>query len=487
VTPLHSKTIARPYQEHAYQFLAAHRGGILGISMGGGKSKVAVDYIVSHNLLRSLIVAPPSVVNVWPNQFRVHGAHEVAVLALSDKRYSVAQRTELAQRFIHQHGTCKRPHCVVVNHEAIWREPFQQFALESGFQCLVIDESHRCQDAGAKLSRFAMKAASCIPHRIALSGTPTPNSEADIFSQARFVNPAIFGWKVSAFGPKYCQLGGYTGTKRVGIRAEMRAEFTRLVSQVLFVVTPEEMNLNLPEITHSERTCQLSPTHRQQYEELKHTYYTELAEGEHVTAVNAGVKLLRLQQFTSGHVKLDDHDSPKVWGDHKEQLLLDTLRDVQEPVVVFTRFTEDLNATARCAATLGLRYGEVSGRRKDLTAEATLPDNIDVLGVNLKAGSLGIDLSRAALMIFYSVGHSLVDYEQALKREHRPGQSHPVRVLHLLCHDSVDEQVYTAIRNKHDIVQAFLASVQQLQQTRPSDRFAVTHGASVLTATEEAL
>ena len=97
-------------------------------------------------------------------------------------------------------------------------------------------------------------------------------------------------------------------------------------------------------------------------------------------------------------------------------------------------------------------YGEISGRRKDLTENATMPGDIDIMGVQISAGGLGIDLTRACLAINYSVGYSLSDYEQWLARMHRPGQTRPVRYINLVVEDSVDEAVYRAIEKKQDIV-----------------------------------
>ena len=67
-----------------------------------------------------------------------------------------------------------------------------------------------------------------------------------------------------------------------------------------------------------------------------------------VTAANAMVKLLRLQQVTGGCVPTDDGTTHRV-DSGKQKLLADTLEDIgkDEPVVVFCRFHADLDCRPR--------------------------------------------------------------------------------------------------------------------------------------------
>ncbi len=43
-----------------------------------------------------------------------------------------------------------------------------------------------------------------------------------------------------------------------------------------------------------------------------------------------------------------------------------------------------------------------------------MPDHIDIMGVQEKAGGVGIDLTRARYAVDFSRGYSLGDYEQKL-------------------------------------------------------------------------
>ena len=97
----------------------------------------------------------------------------------------------------------------------------------------------------------------------------------------------------------------------------------------------------------------------------------------------------------------------------------------------------------------------MSGEVKDLD-EARFPADKDVLAVQLQAGGVGIDLTRASIGVYYSMGFSLGDYQQSLARLHRPGQKYNVTFYHLVATSTVDQQVYKALQNRRAVVEEIL-------------------------------
>jgi SNF2 family DNA or RNA helicase len=177
-----------------------------------------------------------------------------------------------------------------------------------------------------------------------------------------------------------------------------------------------------------------------------------------VVADNALVKLLRLQQITSGHVKTDDGRTVEV-GTAKADALVDLLSDIPvgEPVVVFCVFRHDLAQLRRVAERLGRNYGEISGSQKDLTDEATMPKGIELLGVQWQSGAVGIDLTRARYGVIFSPTFNGGDYEQGLARQHRPGQTRPTVFYHLVANGTVDNAIYGALKKRKELVGQILS------------------------------
>lgn len=90
----------------------------------------------------------------------------------------------------------------------------------------------------------------------------------------------------------------------------MREDFLKKLHSVAFRVTKEEC-LDLPDIIEEVRTVDLEPKAMKMYQELEKESFTELEDSE-VSAVNVLTKLLRLSQFTGGHLTDDDGDSNAV-------------------------------------------------------------------------------------------------------------------------------------------------------------------------------
>jgi len=184
----------------------------------------------------------------------------------------------------------------------------------------------------------------------------------------------------------------------------------------------------------------------------------EVREGR-VTAANAMVKLLRLQQLTGGWVKTDDERYRRLdWA--KQRLLEDTLEDIgtKEPVVVFCRFHADLDAVQEACASLGSTCRELSGRRDEL--ECWQAGEAQVLAVQISSGGVGVDLSRARYALYYSLSFSLGEYDQARSRVHRPGQTRPVEHIHLVAKGTVDERIMRALERRAEVIQAILAEIK---------------------------
>jgi SNF2 family DNA or RNA helicase len=83
-----------------------------------------------------------------------------------------------------------------------------------------------------------------------------------------------------------------------------------------------------------------------------------------------------------------------------------------------------------------------------------------VLVAQIQSGGIGIDLTRASYGVFYSLGHSLSEYLQAIARLHRPGQEKTTRfyslVATLLGKTTVDGFVYEALSQRKEVIDAII-------------------------------
>lgn len=446
-------TVTSPWdhQRRAFDFMKEKSGGLLAMDMGTGKSMTAVALALHWGCKKILILCPLSVVNVWPREFGRHSLDKYRVMPLN--KGSVVEKTDRANSFMKVSDIKGQPCVVVVNYESAWREPFRSFALKAGFDLLIMDESHRIKSAGGSASRFCYLLGKKTGRKLGLTGTPAPHSPLDLYGQFRAIDSDIFGFSFTRFKKRYAQMGGYLGYQVLGYKNKEEMNFK--YKSITFEVSKEEA-LDLPEVTHIDIPCELNSKAMKVYQSLESNFYAEVDSGE-ITAPNCLVKLLRLQQITSGHITNDEGEVNEI-DNSKAKALEDLLEDTppDQCTVVFCRFRKDLDKVQEIADRLGKKYGEVSGTRKDLTDNATIPDKIQILGVQLQSGGVGIDLTKAQTGVYYSIGFSLGDYLQSVARLHRPGQDAHVTFYHLVADKTIDRKVYRALQNKQDVVNSIL-------------------------------
>ena len=448
------------HQRRAFWKAWGKRAAMLAMDMGTGKSKVAVDLVQNRDDRSVLILCPRSVVGVWPREFERHAVARSEWHIVTLDTGSSTRNHALAIAGASLAKARGQRLVVVVNYESAWRTPVSTWLTGREWDTVICDESHRIKSATGKASKFAATLTGHARHRLALSGTPMAHTPLDVFAQYRFLDPAIFGASYYAFKHRYGRWGGYGGYQLLGLMNE--DDLNRRFYSIAYRVGAEV--LDLPVATHSQRDVILGPAARKAYSEMFRTFVTWVKSGddrEPVTVVNALGKLLRLQQITSGFLPGDETRDLVQVDTAKEETLADVLEDLDEPVVVFCRFRGDLDAVKRVCEKQGRRYGELSGRdRSGLGADARMATDIDVLGAQIQSGGVGIDLTRARVCIYYSVGFSLSDYQQSLARVHRPGQSRSVTYVHLVAPGTVDETVYQALSERRDAVEAILREVQ---------------------------
>ncbi len=431
-------------------------GVMLALDMGCGKSRCAVDLICNYpdKFKKVLIVCPVSVIDVWAGnniisgQFDRHATEDQRnkLVIHPVKGVSVEKKTKAAEMARFQALNARKQFICVINYESAWREPFAKWAHDVGFDLIVLDESHRIKTPSGKASKFFASLAKTTKYRLALTGTPCPHAPLDIYGQYRFLDPGVFGTSFTKFRSNFAVMGGFQGHQVLSYRN------TEMLHNKMFLLAHRVMSkdvFDLPPFQSEIRTCTLSKDERDLYNQMNENFCAEI-KNNLVTASNALVKLLRLQEITSGYL-----DKQHI-GDSKRKLLADVLEDfdVKEPIIIFARFTNDLKVVKEIAESQGRTYGELSGNCNDLSQWQG--GNKDVLGVQIKSGREGVDFTRARYSIYYSLGFSLGDYEQSIKRLDRPGQSRSGMYIHLLAEDTIDFKVMDALKKKQEIVESVL-------------------------------
>lgn len=458
-----AKTTPWKHQARAWKFAKENSACLLAMGMGTGKSKVIVDLVGSDpSIRRVLILAPLSVVGVWPRQFAMHyggGAGETLEVLALDDRFSVKEKfKELSDKIMALVAGEFFRLAVVVNYESAWRKPLADLLMRMRWDLVVCDESHKVKSHNGAASEFVSRSRSatkvtCLrqiaKRRICLTGTPMPHSPLDIFGQARFLSPQTYGESFPLFKARYAITGGFENKQVVGYQNQ--DEMARLMAPLTFEAKTDEV-LDLPPAVHITRSVVLDPVERKAYREMERDLICGIRDGS-VTAANAAVRVGKLAQITGGFIHDTEAQVTHRIGGSKDAALKEVLEEFGgEPAVVFSRFTENIASIHATAKELGIQSDELSGNRKDLDQGVWRgPGN--VLATQIQAGGVGVDLTRARYCCFYSLGYSYGEYEQALARVRRPGQTRPVTYVHLIATGTVDEAIYEALQHKRDAVE----------------------------------
>jgi SNF2 family DNA or RNA helicase len=74
----------------------------------------------------------------------------------------------------------------------------------------------------------------------------------------------------------------------------------------------------------------------------------------------------------------------------------------------------------------------------------------------IATAGLGITLTAASTMVFYSLDYSMSNFEQTKARIHRVGQKNGCTYIYLIAKGTVDSKILTALRNKADLAKMLI-------------------------------
>lgn len=192
-----------------------HKGFGFLFEMGCGKTLTAIATMGAlyqqHRIERVLVVAPTSVCSVWPHdlqQFAAFPYHCETLLGEKKKRLEGLDALE-----VWPFASLK---IAVINYESTHRDGIFDALVEYDADLIICDESQRIKNHSAAQSKALHKLGDKARYKLALSGTPVQNNAVDLYSQYRFLDPAVFGSNFFAFRNRYCVMGGYGQHQIVG-------------------------------------------------------------------------------------------------------------------------------------------------------------------------------------------------------------------------------------------------------------------------------
>ena len=413
----------RPYQVEAADFLYEHDRAMILAPVGAGKTAitlVAMQDMLDHgHVKRFLVLAPKRVcTDVWP----VEAPKWAPTLSLAVVVGTPKQRLAALQ---------SSARVVVINYDNL-----QWLAKQDlNFDGIVFDELTRLKNPSGARFKALNKVIEPMTIRWGLTGSFTSNGLEDVFGQCKMISTALLGRSKGAFQQQYFILINREYNDWAPRPGALELVMER-IKPATFVLEPGEYKDKLPPLHVVEVRCDLID--RKPYDAMKTEFVAQFPD-DRAIAINAGVVTAKLQQMASGFVYAD---KPVWFSSHKFDRLEELLDENQHAnTIIVYQYKEEL-------AELKRRFS-VTTLDDDRAIERWNAGQVRLLAVHPKSAGHGLNLQHGGChMVFLSLPWSLELYEQTIGRLHRSGQAHAVWCYVMLTNKTVDEKIWTALRDK---------------------------------------
>ena len=334
--------------------------------------------------------------------------------------------------------------------------------LRVGNCTFILDESHRIKSRSTATTKAALKLAPLAVRRLALTGTPTANSPADLYTQFQFLQPQRKMEPYRDFQSEYIEALPYDHPlmKRIPGRPFIarKDKHGRLMTKNIDALKKRVAEygctvkladvVELPNRTFLQRICVASKDLVKTYKELAKNYAAQFKTKE-VSAQNAAVLAGRLTRLTSGlgHADFDvSYENPK---------LLELVDDIGAfvsagKVIVWSVWVQERDDAMDALSTAGYRV--------TLDPKEFVEGDYEILLGSPKMFGTGLNLQCAKYQLWLSRSWSLLEREQALARNYRAGQTEKTIVVDYITEGTIDARVLNALENKTDLLNQIMST-----------------------------
>lgn len=322
---------------------------------------------------------------------------------------------------------------ISANAEALMTDSFQSLlALVAKRNAMrVCDESDIFKNAAAKRTKYAINTTKNYRYRRILTGTSAPQSPFDLWSQYAMLDKSIIGQdKYTTFKQRYgifkrVRYGGPAFDKLESYRD--LGDLTSRIMKHSSRLVQSDVYENLPDLIVETRTFIMSKEQQRAYDSMRDDMLLQINEGLILTATQAIVVMLRLQQISRGFITQGENVYPIDGPNPAIESLLGALKNIEGKKIIWCNNTEDVNGIMLALEKEGhspCRYdGMVSKEQRYANLQAFLNDpKCQELVGTPATGGVGLDVSVADTTIFYSHSYKLRERLQAIARNQGPNQ-----------------------------------------------------------------
>ena len=443
------KTTLFPYQQHGVLFAAKAGRCLIADEMGLGKTIQAIgaaELLKHEQKVRNvLIICPTSLKYQWQSEIQKFTDSAVKVIE-GAAHVRVDQYKGDQQYKIVSYHTASRD-VEVIN------------AAE--YDLLILDEAQRIKNWKTKLAQSTKKIKST--YAIVLTGTPLENKLEDLYSIMQVIDPF-------KLGPYYRFLNHHQITNEVGkvVGYKHLHEIGEKLSDIMVRRLKKEVLTQLPERMDKILYVPMTEQQMDPYSEyadmvarLVHKWrtYGFLSEADRQRLL-IGLNSMRML-CDSTYILDQDYENRH---DTKIEELMNILDELfessDEKVVVFSQWMRMTHLVAKELDFRGVPYeylhgGVPSEKRKDLFDRFNSDPDCRVF-LSTDAGSTGLNLQSASVIINLDIPWNPAVLEQRIARVHRMGQINKVSVINFVANNTIEHRMLFVLVFKSALAQGVL-------------------------------
>ena len=447
------------HQAKAIDFLRGHDKAGLMLGMGLGKT-VSTLWVIRELMKdefyinKVLVIAPKNVAeNVWKQE--VAKWNELQELRVSVISGTQKQRIKALQTPADIY--------VLGRDNVVWL--LEQLKGKWPFDGLVLDELSSFKNPNSKRFKALKKVAPLCKVVWGLTGTPAPNGYLDLWAQIFLLDGGErLGKRIGDYRMRYFSPGAHKGHIVYEWRLRMGAKETidRKLKDLCLSMSAEDW-LKLPPVLYNTIPVSMDRKARETYDKLKQEKVIPLLKKEtgfeQLDAQN-DEELLQMTNAIQGDTaaaiagKLLQMANGAVYDDERNivpihEAKLDALAEIVdinpgENLLVFYSYQHDKERILQ-------KFPKAREFDGPAVVEAWNRGEVEMLLCHPASCGHGLNLQHGGhIIVWYGLTWSLELYQQANARLPRPGQTQSVIIHHIVCSDTLDEQVMAVLKQRDE-------------------------------------
>ena len=488
-TPLGFCGDLRPYQAKGVGWLLFLNhwglGACLADDMGLGKTIQLIAFLVylqTHNQLNRpfLLICPTSVLGNWQREVKKFAPQLVTLVHHGDKR----SRGELLT------GMGKTVNLVITSYALAYRDCDTLQGIN--WQGVVLDEAQNIKNADSMQAQAVRKitlggqgdptppsssvhqpGGDCaIRCRIALTGTPLENRLTELWSIMDFLNPGYLGSR------NFFQRRFAIPIERYGDTASLKTLRSLIQPFILRRLKSDRQIIqDLPNKQEIPIFCGLTTEQATLYQSIVHSTLVEIESTHGIQRRGLILGLLvKLKQVCNHPALFHKESLPFLSTTHLQflsrstklqrlvEMLAELLSQTQgiqgDRALIFTQFAE-WGKQLKPLLELYLKqevlllYGGVTKKQREAMIDRFQhdPQGPRIFILSLKAGGVGLNLTRANHVFHYDRWWNPAVENQATDRAFRIGQTRNVQVHKFVCSGTLEEKIHDLIASKQSLAE----------------------------------